>query len=53
MKKRKRVQLCIGNFTKEGSQIFVNPNMLSRKDLEWIKNKDHKDPDIEKIKARD
>ena len=52
MKKRKRIQLCIGNFTKEGSQIYVNPSILSRKDIEWIKNKDPK-PDIEKIKARD
>lgn len=53
MKKRKRVQLCIGNFTKEGSQIYINPNMLSEKDVEWIKKIKNKDPDIEKIKARD
>ena len=52
---KKRIQLCIGNFTKEGSQIYVNPSILSRKDIEWIKNKnkDHKDPYVEKIKARD
>ena len=52
MKKGKRIQICVGCFQKSGSQIYINPEGISKKDLEWIKKK-NQDSDIEKIKARD
>ena len=51
--KGKRVQICVGCFQRDVSKIYINPKAISKKDLEWLRKKENKDPDIEKIKARD
>ena len=49
---KKRIQLCIGLVTKDKSKIYINPEAISKKDLDWVR-KNNDDPYVEKIKARD